>query len=179
MTMDSPAGSAAQPVTMSPGQLFTASVAPTLNISAATVNIAAQAINAAPAPIDLSGIDSSIVLHVPDSTTNQGAMFLTLSNPFTVGGAMTITFAKLPADNGAAFTPITKNAVLTAATNATTPSVKTVAINFSGKELRILLGRQLQVTFGGTIAAGSLTVTPLQRVSATSRLQLTLFARGD
>lgn len=179
MTMDSPAGSAAQPVAMSPGQLFTAAVAPTLNISSATVSIAAQAVNAAPAPVDMSGIDTTIAKHIPDSTSTQGTMFVTLSNPFTVGGAMTITFSKDPADLGPAITPITKNLTLTAATNATTPSVRTVAINFSGKELRRMLGRKLQAAFGGTTAAGSLTVTPVQKVSATSRLQLTLFARAE
>jgi hypothetical protein len=108
-----------------------------------------------------------------NDTQNRGIMYLTITNPFTLGGSAILTFRSptgTPASQ--AITPISKNVALTAAANATTPSVTTVAVNFTGQELRRILGQDLVAEFSGTTVAGSLTVTPAQKITVTSRLQL-------
>ena len=100
-------------------------------------------------------------------------MFLTIINPFTIGGAMNVNFSSPPGTPVAqTITPISKSVTLTAAANGTTPNVSTVSLAFSGRELRNILGHKLLVAFGGNTAAGSLTVTPSQKVSVSARLQL-------
>jgi hypothetical protein len=171
MTMDSPAGAAGSPVLMNPNQLFTATGVPTLNISTATVAIGAQALSGTPTPIDLSQVDSSIVRRITDDAQNRGAMFLTLTNPFTIGSNATITFQS-PASSSPKMTPITKNIAITAAPNGTTPAVSNVTVDLTGQELRRMFGRDIEVVFGGTTAAGTITVTPTQKITATSRIQV-------
>lgn len=173
MTMDSPAGAAGSPVLMNPNQLFTAAGTPTLNISTATVTIAAQALTSSATPIDMSNIDSSIVNRIANDTQNRGAMVLTMTNPFTVGASATMTF-RSPAGTPAAqqITPITKNITIPAAANGTTPSVAKLTIALSGQELRRMFGRKIEAAFGGSTGAGSITVTPAQKISATSRIQV-------
>jgi hypothetical protein len=171
MTMDSPAGAAGSPVVMNPNQVFTATGVPTLNISTATVAIGAQALSSTATPIDLSQIDSSIVRRISNDTQNRGAMILTMTNPFTLGSNATITFQS-PASASPKMTPITKNIVIPPATNATTPSVSTLTIDLTGQELRSLFGRDVDVVFGGTTSAGTISVTPTQKMTATSRIQV-------
>ena len=173
MTMDSPAGgtSSANWVTMSPNQTFTAAAVPTVNISAATVTIAAQTVSSSATPIDLSEIDSSIVRRITDDTETRGAMYLTLTNPFTVGATATLTF-RSPTGATSPMTPITKNITIAAATNATTPATSKVTINLTGKELRSMFGRDIEAVFGGSTNAGSITVTPSQKISGSSRIQV-------
>jgi hypothetical protein len=167
MTMTSPAGSN---VTINTSQVFSVSSVPTINISTANVSIAAQPIAAAPDTVDMSKIDSTIIKRVRDTTGTEGTLFLTITNPFTVGGAMTVNFSS-PAGTPA-IVPITKNVTLTAAANGTTPNVSTVAVDLSGKELRSILGHNLLIGFAGNTGAGSLTATPSQKISVTARLQL-------
>jgi hypothetical protein len=177
MTMTSPAGSN---VTINTAQVLSISSVPTLNISTATVNIGAQAVAGPATPIDLSGLDSAVYLRVPDSTTSQGTLFLTITSPFTVGGSININFAgtkKVQQGAGGGIvqlpiTPVIKTLTLPAGT--ATPAPVTVAVALSGVELRNILGSNLQVTFTGTTGAGSLTVTPTAKITMTSRLQLVL-----
>ncbi len=169
MTLTSPAGSN---VTINTSQVISISAVPTINISSATVSIGAQAVNAPADTVDMSNIDSTIIKRVKDTSATQGTMFLTITNPFTVGGAMNVNFSSAP--GSPAIVPITKSVTLTAAANGTTPNVSSVTIPFSGTELRHLLGHKLLIAFGGQTNAGSLTVTPGQLVSVSSRLQLIL-----
>jgi hypothetical protein len=171
MTMDSPAGSAAQPVTMSPTQPFTAAITSTLRLSTATVTIGAQAVKSGLDTLDMSGM-SNVKTRVRDTTGTEGSMMITLTSPFTVGGSMNITFSKPPSDTGV-FAPIVKTLFLQAATSATTPKTTVDTISFSGTELRTILGRKVIANFGGNTAAGSLTVTPIQKITMSSRMQLT------
>jgi hypothetical protein len=171
MTMDSPAGAAAQPVAMSPTQTFNAVITPTLRLSTVAVNIAAQPISSALDSIDMGGIQS-VRNRIADTTTVEGFMYLTVNNPFTVGGAMTVTFAAQQGQSS--FTPITKNVPLAAAANGTTPSVAIDTIALTGHELRQIVGGKITTSFGGTTGSGSLTATPTQEVTMTSRMQLTL-----
>jgi hypothetical protein len=177
MTMDSPAGAAGSPVAMNANQLFSATAAPTINISTANVSLAAQTFPSSKAtPIDLSNIDSSIVNRIIDDTQNRGAMYLTMTNPLTVGADATITF-RSPAGSPSPIAPITKIVAVPAATNATTPAVSTVAINLTGQELRRMFGRNIEAVFGGTTKAGTTAVTPAQKISVTSRIQVNFTIR--
>jgi hypothetical protein len=174
MTLTSPLGSN---VVINTSQVISISAVPTINIASATVSIGAQAVNAPADTVDMSKIDSTIIKRIKDTSATQGTMFLTITNPFTIGGAMNVSFSS-PAGVPAIVT-ITKAVTLTAAANGTTPNVSTVTVNFTGTELRTLLGHKLLVAFGGNTAAGSLTVTPSQKVSVSSRLQLTFFAKAQ
>jgi hypothetical protein len=173
MTMDSPAGALAQPVTMAPTQTFTATATPTITISQASVTIGAQSLSSGTTPIDLSSIDNSIANRIIDDGTNRGTMFLTVVNPLTIGANATITF-KSPAGTPASevIAPITKSIVLPAATNASTASTSTLEINLTGHELHQMFGHNLDVVFGGTTGAGTVTVTPALKITASSRIQV-------
>lgn len=179
MTMDSPAGAAGSPVAMNPAQLFTAAAVPTINIASANVSIAAQTFPAGtPTPIDLAGTDSSIVNRIVNDTQNRGTMYLTLTNPLTIGADATITFRSPTGTPVAeAIVPITKTLTVPAAANATTASVSTVAINLTGQELRRMFGRKIEAVFGGNTKAGAATVTPAQKISVTSRIQVNFTIR--
>jgi hypothetical protein len=166
-TMNSPQGSS---VVINTNQVFTVAATPTINISSATVTIPAQNVLPTSTDIDLSGVDSTITQRIVNDNSTRGTMFLTITNPFTVGGSPTLTF-KTPAGVTPAVS-ITKSVTLTPATNATTPSATTQSINFTGIELRQILGKALQAEFKGTTAAGSTVVTPAHKISGTSRMQL-------
>jgi hypothetical protein len=172
MTMDSPAGAAGSPVQMNPNDPFTASAVPTLNVSSATVTIGAQSLTSTTGtPIDLSAVDSSMVNRIIPDNQNRGAMYLTMTNPFTVGASATITF-RSPAGALNPITPITKNLTIAAAASASTPTVSNAVIDLTGNELRSMFGRQIEAVFGGSTSAGSTTVTPVQAITATSRIQV-------
>lgn len=178
MTMDSPAGAVSQPVTMSSGQTFTASATPTINISTATVSIAAQTLASTATPLDMSQVDSSVVRRIINDTQNRGTLFLTVTNPFTVGAGATITF-RSPTGTPAAqqIVPIIKSITIPAAANATTPIVAKVSVALTGQELRRMFGRDLEAVFGGTTLAGAVTVTPALKISVSSRIQVNFTVR--
>jgi hypothetical protein len=178
MTMDSPSGSAAQPVLLNPSQLFTASAVPTFVASTATVSLTAQPLNAPATPLDLSQIDSTVVTRIVDDGQERGTMFLTVTNPFTVGAVASMTIqspAGTPA--GQQIVPITKPVTIAAASSGSTPSVATVPVNLTGQELRRIFGREVEVIFGGTTGAGSLTTSPSQKITMTSRIQVNFNVR--
>src|SRR5206468_952544 len=99
MTMDSPAGSASQPVAMNPNtQTFNAAITPTLRLSNASVSILAQPITPSVTPINMAGV-KSLRARVQDTTAVQGSMYITVTNPFSVNGVLTLTYASQPGDS--------------------------------------------------------------------------------
>jgi hypothetical protein len=170
MTMDSPAGAVGSPVVMNPNHVFTAQGLPTLNIASANVTIAAQALTSSATPIDLSEVGESVVNRIADDSQNRGTMFLTLTNPFTVGANSTLTFRSQTGETP--ITPITKSVAIAAAPSAATPAVSKISINLTGQELRSIFGKKVEVVFGGSTSAGSITVTPTQKISGSSRIQV-------
>jgi hypothetical protein len=170
MTFNSPAGTT--PVFMNPNQTFTAAAAPTINISQATVTIGAQTIPASTDTLDFD-VPDEVINRISNDSQNRGILFLTVTNPFTIAATPTITFKTLASEPNQ-ITPITKNITIPAATNATTASVTTLQVPLTGAELRSMAGKTLQVVFGGTTAAGTLTVTPAQKISFSQRVQLTM-----
>jgi hypothetical protein len=175
MTMDSPQGGTDGQywVTMSPSQTFGATATATINISNANVSIAAQTLTPTATPIDLSEVDSSVVNRIVNDNQNRGTMFLTVTNPFTVGANATITFqspATVPVSQR--ITPITKTISIAAAANGTTPNVQKLSIALTGQELRRMFGRDLEAVFGGTTQAGNIAVTPTLKIAVSSRIQV-------
>jgi hypothetical protein len=182
MTMDSPAGAAGQPVTMNPNQLFSVSATPTINISSATVTLGAQSIDSPGQPVDLSSIDTTVANRVPDSTTTQGTLFLTITTPFTVSANATLTFTGTRATQDGdgpivlvPITPVVKNITLPAKT--ATQSTFTIPISLTGQELRRMLGSELVATFTGTTNAGSTIVTPASEITITGRMQIHFYVK--
>lgn len=181
MTMDSPAGSPTQPVAMSPTQTFTVSSTPTIKVSTATVNMASAPIDPTTTEMDLSDMDD-IGQRVENSTTTQGAMILTVTNPFAITTNATMVFAgtrQLEGCEGSGctvpMTPITKPLNLPAGGTAT-PA--TVTINFTGAELRELLGANMISTLSGSTGAGTLTnVVPTSKVTIAARMRIRFFVR--
>jgi hypothetical protein len=173
MTMDSPAGDAGSPVQMNPNDPFTATAVPTLNVSGATVTIGAQSLNSATGTaIDLSDLDSAIVNRITPDNQARGAMYLTVTNPFTVGANATITLRSPAGGTLPPITPITKPVIIAAAASAGTPTISNAVIDLTGNELRSILGREIEAVFGGATDAGSTSVTPTQSITATSRIQV-------
>lgn len=178
MSMESPAGDPAQPVTMSPTHTFTATATPTINVSTATVTIGAQPIDSPGETIDLSGIDTTIANRIPDSTTTQGTMFLTFTTPYTIAANATVTFTgtrETESGFNVPITPVVKTLTIPAKT--ATQSTFTVPVLLTGKELRRLLGSTLTLTFTGSTVAGTTTVTPTSEITITGRMRIHLYVR--
>jgi hypothetical protein len=172
MTMVSPAGSAASPVAMNSAQPFTATATPTLNISQATVALGAQPLAPTNQTLDLGAL-SNIQTHVVDSATTQGTMYLIVTNPVGLGAATTLTFSGTSKNpNGGSGLPFSFGKLVTIPSSAT-PT--TVAMNFTGTELRQMLGSKVTATFTGNTAAGSATVTPTSTISMKSRIAIRFF----
>jgi hypothetical protein len=107
-----------------------------------------------PDTVDLSGIDNSIAKSV-----NTGFFILTVTNPLGVAGNLTAKFTGGPAAVSKALT------LSSAATSTDT-------LNFSNADLKNLLGYSQQLTFSGTVSGASVTITPGQTMSITTRLQI-------
>jgi hypothetical protein len=93
-----------------------------------------------------------------------GSLLLTVNNPFNVAGNLSVQF------NGGAF-PITKP--LTLSNGTSTPS-----LTFTKDELQALFGNKISVGFSGTVVGSSVSVSPGQVVSVSSRLQVVLTVGG-
>jgi hypothetical protein len=87
-----------------------------------------------------------------------------------VGANTTLTFTGTNS-KGTTITPIVKTVTLPA--GGATPT--TVRVDFTGKELRDMLGSDLTATFTGTTTAGTTTVKPTDKITFTSRLQIRLY----
>ena len=160
LTLNSPAG---DPVPISGSDSFTITATPqNFLISTATVGVTNKTVNAAAVTLDLEDIDEDFVDRV-----KQGALVLEINNPFGVTGTLNVTF------NTPGIAP--KSVVL----GSTNPS--TQRIEFTGAELRQLLGKSVQMNISGPVSgpAGGVTVTPTQVLTVTSKLDLILTTKTD
>jgi hypothetical protein len=156
--IDSPLGSpitidASRQMTISPS--VKGSTANSVLISTASVTLTNQSVSAAPTQLDLSNVDSSVVKRV-----TAGKLFLTVTNPFSVAGNLSISV------NGVAKT------LQLAAGSATAP-VQNLSVDFTQAEIRQILGKSGNITIGGTVS-GTTPITAGQTVAVATRLQLTL-----
>jgi hypothetical protein len=155
LKLDSPAGDNVQ---MDASRTIVITATPTnLKVATAAVSVVNRQISSS-STIDLTDIDNTV-----SDKVQSGSLLLGITNPFTVGGTLTVSLA---AAGGAT---ITKS--ITLATGTSSPK-----IDFNKTELAALLGRNVTLTFSGPVngTAGSVTVSPKQAVVVTSRLDLNL-----
>ena len=159
VSLNSPAG---EPVLIDASRKITVTVTPTgLQVASASVAVVNRQVNAS-STIDLAGIDSTIINRV-----QKGSLLLTIVNPFTVTGTLTV---KLTPSGG---TTITKTVPLQLGTT-------TASIDFTAVELKSLLGRSVAISYAGAVnsTAGAVSVTPRQAVVVTTRLDINLQVGG-
>lgn len=162
ITVDSPAG---DPVQMNANSTISATASlGTCSVSQAAVAVDSQSITSSAKSIDLTDVTSDV-----SSRVQGGAVDLTITNPFGVAGPVTLRLT--PA--GAA--PVVKGFTL-----ASGPS-STSRVEFNAAELKSLLGQNVDMSLTGTVSApsGTVTITPTQAVSVTTRLQMTLSTGGN
>lgn len=162
LTVDSPAG---DPVMMNSNSTIsaTASVG-TFSVSQAAVTVNSQSITSSAKSIDLTDVSSDVANRV-----QGGSVDLTITNPFGVAGPVTLRLTP------AGVAPVVKSFTL-----ASGPS-STSRVDFTASELKSLLGQKVDMSLTGTVSApsGTVTITPTQAVSVTTRLQMTLSTGGN
>lgn len=132
-----------------------------LKVANVTVSISNKTISSSDTT-DLSQIDSTIITHV-----QGGAIIVSLANPFTVAGNLTMSFT--PAGG----VTITKTVPLAAGNTTPAP------IAFTKAELKSLLGHQVFVTYSGVVNSPTpVNVSPKQVVVLTTKLDLTVQLGG-
>lgn len=162
--LTSPAGgtSPSEFVTVSSSASITVSVAPaSFLVSTATVGVTNKTVSVSSVTLDLSDIDADLADRV-----KEGALVLTIANPFGVTGTLNVTFTGVSV--GA------KSIALAAGTS-------TQRIAFTGAEIKQLLGRDVVMNISGPVSgpATGVTVTPNQALNITSKLDLTLTTKTD
>jgi hypothetical protein len=161
--IDSPLGSpitidASRSITIAPS--VKGSAANSVLISTASVTLTNQSVVAAPTQLDLSDIDSSVVKRVM-----SGSLFLSVTNPFSVAGNLTINVNGVP------------KTIQLVSGGASAPA-QNVVLGFSQAEIRQILGKSGTLGIAGTVS-GTTPITAGQTVAVTSRLQLTLCTDSD
>ena len=160
LSLNSPAG---EPVLIDASRSITVTATPTnLRVASANVAVVNRQLNSS-STIDLTGVDSTIINHV-----QNGSLLLTIVNPFTVTGTLTV---RLTPQGGATIT----RTVPLAAGNSTPPP-----ISFNTAELKSLLGRSVAISYSGAVnsTAGAVNITPKQTVVVTTRLDINLQVGG-
>jgi hypothetical protein len=152
-TVDSPAG---DNVPVDGGRTMTFGVQSlSLGVSQAQLKLVGQTVNTDLTAIDLSGIDSAI-----RDRAVAGTLVLTITNPFTVTGGLTMAF-------NAGGQVINKAVALELGT-------KTSAITFTAAEIKAMLGNNVALKATGSVSGAAVSVQPGQTVAIATRLQLTL-----
>ena len=152
-TVDSPAG---DNVPVDGGRTMTFGVQSlSLGVSQAQLKLVGQTVNTDLTAIDLSGIDSAI-----RDRAVAGTLVLTITNPFTVTGGLTMAF-------NAGGQVINKAVALELGT-------KTSAITFTDAEIKAMLGNNVALKATGSVSGAAVSVQPGQTVAIATRLQLTL-----
>lgn len=164
IAITSPAGGAlpAQFVTINTaGQLNVTATPQVISVSSASVVVTNKQISATAVTLDLSDIDSSI-----GDRAVSGAIILKITNPFNVAGAL-----QLKITGGGV--NITKNITLSAGTT-------TQRVEFTGPELRSILGKSVLLTISGPVSStgGNVTVTPGQVLTVDTSIDLIVQVGG-
>ncbi len=157
VTLQSPAG---DPVTINTAEFVLIEAAEaSVGASAAKVRVQDRMVATAPLAIDLSGIDAELTRRIV-----RGALLLDIANPFAVSGVLTAT---LSAGGTTLVRPV-----------AVAPGDSRVSLEFSGAELRSLLGpAPVTLSVAGRVSAspaGLVTLLPGHSLTAAGRLELYL-----
>lgn len=164
VVLNSPAGSATQPVVIDKNASLTGSVTPdAIDISSAIVAVSNKQVSVQAVAIDLTGFEDL------RDRVKGGAIVINMTNPLNVTGAMTATLT------GGTSGPISKPVTVAAGTT-------TQRIQFTEAELRSMLGRELQLTISGPVSGpnGFATVSPGLVISISTLLDFTFeIGAGD
>jgi len=136
-----------------------------LTVGQATVVVVNDVVNTSPSAFDLEGADFA-------DQVESGGLLVDITNPFTASAAMTVVISA-PAQGGGPAVSISKPLVIPA-----TPT-STATITLSKVELQSLLGKSsvtlaVNGTASGTGAGNTVTVTPTQRMTLLTRVQLVI-----
>ena len=160
LSLNSPAG---EPVLIDASRSISVTATPTaLRVANASVAVVNRQVTSS-STIDLADVDSTIINRV-----QSGALLLTIVNPFTVTGTLTV---RLTPQGGAT---ITRTVALAAGSSTPPP------ITFTGAELKSLLGRMVTISYAGAVnsTAGPVSISPRQAVVVTTRLDINLQVGG-
>lgn len=160
--LHSPAG---DPVVINSNQGLSVHAAPVdVRITQARVILANSDISTDPTEIDLEELDDEIADRI-----HGGAIRLEIDNPFTVSGAIEVRITR------PGLTPLVRSIQIQ-------PGTGTSRVEFSGDELRSLIGRSgvtLQLRGAVSSAAGGTLVTPTSEIGIRTRLELTVGPKGN
>ncbi len=132
-----------------------------IKVANVTINVSNKSVSSTSSS-DLSTVDSKIIDHV-----QSGALIVSLANPFTVAGNLTV---KLTPQGGAT---ITKSIPLVAGNSTPAP------IAFTQAELKSLLGHKVDIAYTGTVNSPTpVNVSPKQVVVVTTKLDLSVQLGG-
>lgn len=159
LTMNSPVG---EPRFIDASKTLVVTATPTaLKVANVTVNVSNKTVSST-STADLSTVDSRI-----RDDVQSGSLIVTLANPFTVAGTLTV---KLTPAGG---TAITKSVPLAAGNSTPAP------IAFTQAELKSLLGRSVAISYSGVVNSPTpVNVSPKQAVVVTTKLDLSLKVGG-
>lgn len=147
-------------VAMDASKTFAASgtVGNSFGVGSASIVVNAQTVNSAPSAVDLSSMSNAMVNH-----TKSGKMTLTIANPFSVAGSLTVNVS-------GAGTAIAPKSI----TIAATASALTDTISFTGAELQSMFGHSVTLSIGGSVSqtGASVTVHPADLLVMSTRLDV-------
>ena len=157
VTINSPLG---DPVAINTSEFILVEAAEAaIGASMAKARVQDRNVEADPIALDLAGIDEELSRRV-----QRGALLLDVDNPFTVAGMLTAT--------------LTAPGVTLVRSLPVTPGASTVALEFTGAELRSLFGpNPATLSVSGPLSAspaGPVVVRPGQALTAAARLELYL-----
>jgi hypothetical protein len=164
IAITSPAGGVAPSnfVTINTAGSFHLTASPSaIAISSADVAVSNKSISVSSIDLNLADIDETIANHAL-----SGAIILKMVNPFAVGGTLSL---KITGDG----VNITKNVTVA-------PGTTTQRIEFTGAEIRSMLGHDLQLTITGPVSGttGFVTLTPGQVLDIDTSLDLIVQVGG-
>lgn len=153
-TVNSPAGSA---TLINTAQQLTVTGTPqSITVSGAQVTVTNKNVSTSATEFDLSDLDSAI-----RDRLAGGKLLMSINNPFAVAGTLTVRFQGGTAN-------VTKTLAL--ATGTTTPTVE-----FTQSEIRSMTGNKLALTITGPVSSSApIAVAPRDKISVTTRLELTI-----
>ncbi len=134
-----------------------------VQISSANVAVANKQVSVTDVTLDLSEIDADLTERVV-----SGAIILKMSNPFAVSGTLNLTIT------GDGVSIPAKQVAIAAGTT-------TQRVEFTGAELKQILGKDVTLRISGTVnsAGGFVTLTPSQILSIKTSLDLVLQIGGE
>lgn len=149
-----------QVTTIDNAQRLTITATPgTILASSARVNVSNQSVTIDPVDLDVADIDDAI-----SNRIENGSIILTIANPFgvSVGAQLNINYP---------------GGTITKALSIAGGATSTSTLAYSGAELRTFLGKSnVRLTGTGTVSssAGSINVTPGQKVTINAKIDITL-----